>query len=173
MKANYAYPGRFLFAKGHCVVHAWAHAAGLDADGAKMLAEYAYNTPSIVRPRRGVRNAVTSPHLGCAVEPLLDRTTGAAWVRPDPCAWAALAGVRIVHEVHPAGRNVTRRHPWNASLTVTRFYAVTVEAFRKANPVGRFVVLVRGHALALIDGVLYGDWAPRSRVDVAYQVEVL
>jgi hypothetical protein len=40
----------------------------------------------------------------------------------------------------------------------------TLATFRKLHPTGRFLVNVRGHAVALIDGKVYGHWAPRSRV---------
>lgn len=33
----------------------------------------------------------------------------------------------------------------------------TVKSFMKNNPVGRFVLVVPGHAIAVVDGVLYGN----------------
>lgn len=172
MKANYAYPGRFLFTRGHCVVHAWAHVAGLDAEGAKLLAEYAYATPSWHRPRRGVRHVVPHPDFG-DVEPLLDPTTGAGWTRGNPHVhlWAKLVGMRVLCQITPGGKRVTRVNKWGERRE--RFYPMTVSQFAKSKPIGRFILCVAGHALALIDGVLWGDWAPRSRVEVAYQVEAL
>jgi hypothetical protein len=51
-------------------------------------------------------------------------------------------------------------------LTVTRFIA--------EHPVGRFVVHRRGHAFAIIDGVIH-DWSrgtgPRSRIKKAWRVK--
>jgi len=33
----------------------------------------------------------------------------------------------------------------------------TVKPFMEQHPVGRYIIIVKGHALALVDGVLYGN----------------
>lgn len=54
-----------------------------------------------------------------------------------------------------------------------RLYRPTLAAFIKANPTGRFVLTRRGHAFALIDGVVH-DWAhgtgARSRITKAFRI---
>ena len=35
----------------------------------------------------------------------------------------------------------------------------TVKSFMEQHPVGRYFIIVRGHALALVDGVLYGNYS--------------
>jgi hypothetical protein len=35
--------------------------------------------------------------------------------------------------------------------------AFTIKAFLESHPVGRFVLIVEGHAIAVVDGVLYGN----------------
>lgn len=39
----------------------------------------------------------------------------------------------------------------------------TLKSFMENNPVGRFVLIVQGHAVAVIDGVLYGNSNERSK----------
>lgn len=48
---------------------------------------------------------------------------------------------------------------------------ITVGRFCKENPEGRYVVLVRGHALAVIDGEIYDhSYKPRRHVQAVYKV---
>lgn len=96
-------------------------------------------------------------------------------------------------EAHAAfqgvGRVTGKRTPWPVSTdlytrrgytlhtTVTgvcgRVRYMTVAQFVKAHPVGRFILHRRGHAFALIDGVV-NDWdvgtGPRSRLCAAWEV---
>ena len=39
----------------------------------------------------------------------------------------------------------------------------TLKSFIENNPVGRFVLIVQGHAVAVVDGVLYGNTGENSR----------
>jgi hypothetical protein len=34
----------------------------------------------------------------------------------------------------------------------------TLKSFMESNPVGRFVLVVQGHAVAIVNGVLYGNY---------------
>lgn len=48
---------------------------------------------------------------------------------------------------------------------------ITLGRFCKQHPEGRFIVLVRGHALAVVDGIVYDhSRKPRRHVLVAYEV---
>src|SRR5947207_9776266 len=48
---------------------------------------------------------------------------------------------------------------------------ISLERFCKAHPVGRYWVFVRGHALAVIDGVIHDhSHKPRRMVQTAYRV---
>ena len=83
----------------------------------------------------------------------------------DPCA-------KLVHVDATLGKyiEVTTRHTRYYGGTETRWQSLapTFAQFAASNPVGRFVVLRRGHAVALIDGTFldsaYRTCGPRARV---------
>lgn len=53
----------------------------------------------------------------------------------------------------------------------TKENRISLERFCKAHPVGRYWVFVRGHALAVIDGVIHDhSHKPRRMVQTAYRV---
>ena len=37
----------------------------------------------------------------------------------------------------------------------------TLKSFMESNPIGRFVLIVQGHAVAVVNGVLFGNWNER------------
>lgn len=50
---------------------------------------------------------------------------------------------------------------------------ITLGQFLKQYPTGRYWVFVRGHALAVIDGIVYDhSYKPRRKVKLAYRVHV-
>lgn len=51
---------------------------------------------------------------------------------------------------------------------------ITLNQFCKRYPKGRFYVLVKGHALAVVDGVIHDhSYKPRRHVLMAYKVEAI
>lgn len=72
----------------------------------------------------------------------------------------------IDHLVHPAGLRVVASH-----LTRTRREAMTLQTWVAFHRTGRFIVVVSGHAVAVIDGVVFGCYKPLSRVLWYAQVE--
>lgn len=48
---------------------------------------------------------------------------------------------------------------------------ITINRFIKENPRGRFYCLVRGHAIAIVDGVLHDfEEKPRRQIKLAYRI---
>lgn len=62
-------------------------------------------------------------------------------------------------------KTIMRKGPY------TKENRITLEKFCKVHPEGRYWVFVRGHALAVIDGVIYDhSHKPRRLVQCAYRV---
>jgi len=88
--------------------------------------------------------------------------------------WASLAGLKIVESFVP---NTTVRWDeipggrytgWQRRRIIGR---PTLAAFIQAHPTGRWVVMTRGHAQAVVDGVLVQAGTARSRVIQAWRLE--
>lgn len=151
---RYAFANPFAF--NHCAILALTHAAGEGAEFARKLAERgrAMNardvTPVLSVSFRNSRHvAPTPPGL-----PLLDgRGFTCDTARREVFAkWCELAGLR-----------------WIASVA----WPTTLARFAREHRTGRYVVFVRGHVVACVEGALYGWWpmrGPLTRVRAAYQV---
>jgi hypothetical protein len=48
---------------------------------------------------------------------------------------------------------------------------VTIKKFCDKHPIGRYFVLVRGHAIAIIDGIVY-DWGDKPRRQIYWAMRV-
>lgn len=150
MPTNYAFPNPFKH--NHCVPLAWAHVAGIGAEGAIRLAEIA-TRERVLLPNGRVIHA-------------LNVYTGGVF---GPVSWAEAARMRIKRLVkYTSLLNVKQR------LGVVQWKRVTkrptLAKFAKRHTRGKFVVFVPGHAVALIDGVLFGFYRPRSHVDAFIEV---
>ena len=60
---------------------------------------------------------------------------------------------------------------WRYRLKRRNDTDTTLRGFVEAHPTGRYIVLERGHALALVDGVIHDNLSPtpRSKVRAAWQ----
>lgn len=72
-----------------------------------------------------------------------------------PSSWAPLAGLRVLQ--------------WESYFYHNK-KGPTLASFCRSHRIGRFYVEVRHHAVAVIDGIPYGFYGPRSRVLLALRV---
>lgn len=129
------------FARNHCVVVAFTALAGRDAEFAKQMAEEAYRT---TRSIFGGNSRLTGSKM-------LSRSGWAHVVaRADAQQWADLAGVDL-------GERIDHPH-------------CTLATFAKRHRTGSYLMIVKRHAVALINGKLLGYYNPRSIVENAYPV---
>ena len=150
------------FPRNGCVPCALAHLAGKGAVWAAALAATAATTDAghgfLIRKHGGAY--MVRP----GEEKLYDWLSGRGWIaQPDRARreWCRLAGLRGTEVVQYPRRS------WDG------VGAPTVTQFAKTHRRGRWLVLTYNHAIALIEGRYYGDWAARSRVYCAVQVEPL
>jgi hypothetical protein len=119
--------------------------------------------------------------------PCYDKSTGAAYGLyqtrwPDGSTplsdivkkWAAIAGVKVIEVFVPV---VTFEHQkyidtwgWDRTRTVVRGEPTLAQFCKTAGAHGRWVVSVRGHAVAVIDGEPFGSYQTRARVECAWRV---
>lgn len=134
------------FARNHCVVHAWTHLSGGNADSAVALAAKA-------RAQRHMTRAGVVHDI---------KTT---W-------WADAVGLRVVREVRliRASYAATGAYGTGGYFTPVRSLP-TLQSFAWGHPRGKYWVRVQGHAVAVIDGKIFGSWRPRSRVVHYVEVE--
>jgi len=62
--------------------------------------------------------------------------------------------------IHPSREFMKHSFGSNKPLVNTKYKKATgytLKSFMEANPVGRFVLIVQGHAVAVVNGVLYGN----------------
>lgn len=152
LKANY----KFLspFSRNHCVPMAWAHAAGA-------------TTPELMvsltdKARRAGRITFAGRAYG----------TGSAKVSRW---WAQAAGLKVVMErqlLRSSVGGVGAPLVGSGDYHFVRHYP-TLERFAAAHRRGRFVVFVRGHAVAVVDGGILGAYRPRSLVRHWVKVEAV
>ena len=79
------------------------------------------------------------------------------------------AGRKNQHGVH--FDTVLKIIGWRYRLKRRNDTDTTLRGFVEAHPTGRYIVLERGHALALVDGVIHDNLSPtpRSKVRAAWQ----
>lgn len=144
---NYRSP----FDRAHCGVDALAVIADFCASEAHHLAELGRSRTSTAMPERN----------------LLMRA-GSTWY-VDLEQWARLIEHRVVQQLKFAPArwikycDMWRREGWSP--------CVTLRTFCKQHPTGRWYVCSRSHAVAVIDGVPYGQYWMNSRVQRAAQLE--
>lgn len=161
MARNWAFTDPFPV--NGCVPCAFAHLTGTGAAGARRIAA------------RAARTAAPSRVHALRDRKLYNLRSGSGWAsRPsDVRAWAKLAGL-AVRETWDWWQEWTQAqiqaHKTGACLSRT-LHRPTVARFAREHPVGRWVVYTRDHAIALVDGVLYGFYQPRSRVHWAYRFD--
>lgn len=141
------------FERNHCVVTALTNVARVRAKAAfaRSLAESAYSVP------------------GFAGAPLLRRSGMARGVTFVIEKWTALAGLRLVETYRP-----TRE--WRSSMyggvEVKRIAPrPTLARFAREHRKGAWLVLVRRHAVAVVNGRILGSYSPRSRIEIAFRME--
>lgn len=133
----FAFPDPFK--RNHCVPLAWTHLSGGDAMTAMRLA----STARICR-----------------------QLSARGWAKSGrEDWWAKQVGMAITRYVRfRRDRSLVGRYQAKHDAAGDVPSLPTLATFRKLHPTGRYLVNVRGHAVALIDGKVYGHWAPRSRV---------
>lgn len=127
------------FPKNHCVVVALVHAARGDVEMALKLAQKAKEKGHL--SKHGAAGFFMS---------------SAEW-------WAGEVGLRVVNKV----RYLRRESPRN--FASARFFKEvrhlrTVERWLRNHTRGTYIVRVRNHAFAIVEGVAYGYYRPKSRV---------
>jgi hypothetical protein len=141
-RLRFAYPNPFP--RNHCVVHAWTHLAGGDEETARVL-KY---------------SAVADRQL---TEDGTKRGLDFSW-------WARQLGLKVVEEKH-----LLRVRGAVTGWVSSRYAPVpalpTLQRFAREHPRGRYMVRVSGHAVAVIDGVVWGYHRPRTRVLQYLKVE--
>ena len=158
MPTRLAFPDPFP--RNHCVVLAFTHAS------------------NYLRPM----NAPSTFALGFAAlarrEGRLSSSGRAPLIQTHANWWARESGAKIVE------RRQYKRVPKPYSLAKWRAVMkydgnmklvrslMTLDRWTKKHTRGAFVVLVRGHAVAVIEGVAYGYYRPRSRVLGYFKLEV-
>jgi hypothetical protein len=129
------------FGKHGCTALAFAHAGGLDADGARLLAWYA--------AERGLFNL---------------RTKSGQSRRPQDFAlWAELARVQMVRRIRPTVEGGEYGSLLERPCTLQRF-------LREDGARGMWLVYTAHHVQFVEDGTVYGYHLPRSRVNLAVEV---
>lgn len=149
MTSNLAFP--YPFTRNGCVPVAWTHLAQADAPET-----FARSLAGIAQKRGG---QYLTP-AGIAYD--ARNTSRLHW-------WAGQCGLRVAQVVRylkgdgatSAGSEykLVRRHP-------------TLARWARLHRRGRYIVFVSCHAVAVIDGVIFGYYRPRSLVQVAAKVEV-
>lgn len=68
------------------------------------------------------------------------------------------------HGCHYFAKFMNKNMP--TTLAITRGWKEkslgTINKFCKENPKGRFILRIRGHALAVVDGIVHDSWLPGS-----------
>jgi len=153
-----------------CTVHAIANAWGIKYADAHKYAKRYFNRET--RAGASLFDIISSlsKHNTSIKFPCINgynvEFKGAA---PKCMFWASLAGDRkmLVNKRYPKGRNSEGERVYGA---------YTIGKFIKDHPAGRFFILVKGHACAIVDGVLYDmpgfDRAGFKRpIQLAWQVK--
>ena len=154
-----------------CTVHAIANAWGIEYDKAHELARRYFKrdngkgafTDNILMSLSGLDR-------DCAFPPVVD---GMKFKFKGTCMecrhWAELIGesMLLVNRKYPKGRD------WEGNRA---YGAYTIGKFIQDHPIGRFFVLVKGHACAIVDGVLYdmpgyNREGHQRRIEMAWEVE--
>lgn len=154
---THKYPNPFM--QGHCVVNAVSHVkAEPTPQFAIDLAAKAYEARREVRHPLEQRDAMR----GHDVTRLLDPRDGAGYIRhpEDTKAWLALAGLREVERIEYGTYEESGKGP-------------PLRDFARDHPTGRWIVGIPMHAVALVDGHIYGIEGRGifSPVTVAIRVE--
>jgi len=135
------------FSRNHCVVNAYNHIRQGNAEDAQALATE-MRQRGILSARGSVKR-----HFYREMVDLIGHEIVERW-RPGP----ELFKLELVTF-------------WDGGTTHRRqYYGPTVAAFVREHPTGSWILYVRSHAVALIDGVLRGEWEPRSRVRLALRL---
>lgn len=152
MPTNMAYPNPFP--KNHCVVHAWTHLAGGNEWVARSTAAAA-RAVNRLTPNGGVYGTDTPEMLTWwAKEVGLEVVRSERYYREMTSSWSA------VHHNHPVDYYTPVRRN------------VTLKTWARRHPVGKWLVLVPGHAVAVINGVIWGWYRPGTIVRSATLGEV-
>jgi hypothetical protein len=137
------------FSKRHCVPLAIGHLAEMSGHEVAALAMDARATPADAHTEERGERA------------MLLRPAGYAWAyyRADLNQWCALAGLRVIQQTDEV-------YPRRDRITITEF--------ARRHPRGRFFVLVARsrHAVAVVDGRIYGEWGARQRVGRFFELEL-
>lgn len=149
---DYAYVNPFP--RNHCAVHAFEHVRTSTPCefGARSLAKAAYDAGILTH--RGVAHVMRDIDEWCRV----------ARVRVAEAVRFPLKLVRVDTQFYSRRGRVRDVRFVPTGPTVTQFA-------RGAGAVGRWVVVVAGHVLAVVDGQPRGIWRARSRVYHAYRME--
>jgi hypothetical protein len=108
--------------------------------------------------------------------PALNRKLSAFGARKTHLeTWAALAGVKVVEIFQPERRYEREQYTvrWGSYENyrhVERNRPTVAKFCRTTGAEGRWVVFVKGHAFAVIDGVEFGYYQRRARVHQAVRV---
>jgi len=150
------------FFRGHCVVMSFAHLKEKPSyDFASTLALKAYE---VARPIRDPREE-TDTAWGHNVHRLLDANDGGAYAEhpEDVATWLALTGLRQVERLAWAPAEAW----WNPGG------APSLEKFAREHPTGRWFIGINGHAVALVEGKLFGvNWTPYLNFPLRVAVRV-
>lgn len=148
-RANFRYKNPF--ARNHCVVTAYVHCTDdPSADAALALAEKARAAGHLTR-RGGVHGLVGL----------------FAW-------FAREVGMRVAeqHEYHVGRLYRVLLHQAEVRNQPAPERGMWLGTFAKTHPTGRWVVRVHRHAVAVVDGVVYGLYQPCSVVTDAVRLEL-
>ena len=148
MTSNLAFP--YPFDRNGCVPVAWTHVAQADAP------------ETFARLLAGAAQKLAGKYLTPA---------GVAYGARDTsrlCWWARQCGLRVAQVIrYVKGDGATSSA---SEYKLVRKYA-TLARWARLHPRGRYVVFVNSHAVAVIDGTIFGHYSPRSLVQVAVKVE--
>lgn len=162
------------FQKNHCVVLAFTVLRNGTADDALKLAETAKRT----------RASQFGDRFGSAF--LIDRNGASTNTAGRISRWGDITGLRYIEKFEPAfeykrtRRKLRGYYTWDddgnhvpATIEVVqRVGRPTLAQFlRTTGRRGRWFVLVRAHAVAVINGKAYGNCEARSRVHIAFRME--
>jgi len=150
---RYSFPNPFI--RNHCVPLAFAH-VGLAY--AAIVGDDKRNAYVRDRTAAAKRLRILSP-AGVAFNTLANAEK-----------WALVFGL-VVAKVVRYIRAYPGEQRTGGGYCTPRRHLMTLATFARRHPSGTYVVRVTGHAVALIDGVLYGYYRPRSIVNGYVKLE--
>lgn len=144
----------YPFTRNHCVPCAWTHLGGGDDRTVVALAQAARAVDRLTA-KGGVYNTTSSDQL--------------AW-------WSREVGVEVVKVEHyirttPEYTQTALEHLGPDYKSVRKM--VSLKTWARRHPVGKWLVLVPGHAVAVINGMVWGYYKTSSIVQHAVQVKRL